>query len=687
MAVSRKEMLETLTELFGFRQFRPSQEEIVRAILDGRDVFAVMPTGGGKSLCYQLPARLLGGLCVVISPLIALMKDQVDAANANGLRAASLNSASSAPEKKRVYTALRYHELDLLYISPERFNTEGFTDYLKSLNVTYFAVDEAHCISEWGHDFRTDYLSLSRMVDEFPNVPVAAFTATATPGVSDDIVTKLKLRDPYLVRVSFNRPNLYYRVEPKQQVEEQILEYVRKHPEAPGIIYRTSRKKVEETAELLREQGVTVKAYHAGMSDADRQTTQEAFRQDECLVIVATIAFGMGIDKPNVRYVIHGDLPKNIEGYYQETGRAGRDGDPAECILFFGKQDPIILEHFIDEMIDPMAQNIARLQLRQMRSYARSDRCRRASLLQYFGETWAPSESEAPTRCCDICDGNIVREDATIPAQKILSAIWRTGERFGGTHIIDIVVGNLSERVKRFGHEKLPTFGVGADRSKAFWRVVIDALVAQDFLQEIPIPDLPKFCTLKMSPQAWTILRGQVSFQMPHREEKRRTRKRRDLATQMGAATANAQRPTGAATFTHKKMWEGDKKTLVPSGETLGETLVLDEEYRERKSPAETRCEGDRCDQKGKQNSDQETPYSAELFAKLRELRRNIAKEKKIPPYCVFPDKTLREMCTVYPRTMDEFIQIYGVSRRKYESYGETFMTIIQQYCGEMGME
>ena len=495
-----------LADIFGFHAFRPHQEEIVRAILGGQDVFAVMPTGGGKSLCYQLPARLLDGVCVVVSPLISLMKDQVDAARTNGLRAGTLNSSISVPERNEIGAALRRGEMDLLYISPERFNSEHFIERLKTLKISFFAIDEAHCISEWGHDFRPDYLALSRIVEEFPGVPLAAFTATATQRVADDIVNRLKLRKPLMVRASFNRPNLFYRVEMKQRIDDQLRRFVENRKGESGIIYRTSRKKVDTTAALLKASGFSARPYHAGMSDTDRHSAQEAFSRDECSIIVATIAFGMGIDKSNVRYVVHADLPKNIEGYYQETGRAGRDGEPASCVLFYGRQDSVVLSKFADEIEDPTAKEIAKTQLRQMIRFAEQEECRRAALLKYFGETYPKAACEG----CDYCADEIEREDATIPAQKILSAIYRTNERFGAIHVCDIVCGANTEKIRDFKHDQLPTFGVGKDRQKSYWRAVVDALLSQKILT-VEDPAVP---ILKLTDEARLILKSKRTFFM-----------------------------------------------------------------------------------------------------------------------------------------------------------------------------
>ena len=495
-----------LSEIFGFRSFRPHQEEIVRAILDGRDAFAVMPTGGGKSLCYQLPAHLKKGLCVVVSPLISLMKDQVDAANANGLRAGTLNSMTTPSERNAVGAAIQSGQLDLLYVSPERFNTDLFIERLKTIDIAFFAIDEAHCISEWGHDFRPDYLALSRIVPEFPNIPIAAFTATATPQVADDIVRRLALRSPHLTRASFNRANLFYAVQPKIDADRQIFEFLQDRKGESGIIYRTTRKNVEATAEYLCAKGLTARTYHAGMEDRERIEVQEAFRRDECPIIVATIAFGMGIDKSNVRFVVHGDLPKNLEGYYQETGRSGRDGEPARCLLLFGRQDISTLTFFVNQIEDSKAQEVAKTQLQKMIRFAEHDGCRRAGLLAYFGETFP----DANCNGCDICCGDVERTDATIEAQKALSAMHRTDGRFGAGHIVDILVGANTEKIRERGHDQLPTYGVGKEHDKRYWRSLIDALLAQG-LASVDDPQFPTPCVTE---KGWQVLRKESIFQM-----------------------------------------------------------------------------------------------------------------------------------------------------------------------------
>ncbi len=506
----RERTKEALHRIFGFNSFRPNQEAIVSALLENRDVFAVMPTGGGKSLCYQLPAHLREGLCVVISPLISLMKDQVDAAKANGLDAEFLNSSLAPKERFRVFQALENHQLDLLYVSPERFAMPEFVATLKKAKVSFFAIDEAHCISEWGHDFRPDYLSLSSIVKHFPKSAVAAFTATATHKVSDDIVAKLGLRNPHLTRASFDRPNLFYQVVPKDNLNFQVLEFLREHTNESGIIYRTTRKSVESMAEFLREQGVQALAYHAGLTPKQRKENQDRFNRDEVEVIVATIAFGMGIDKSNIRFVLHGDLPKNMEGYYQETGRAGRDGEPAHCRLFFGRGDMVRIRYFIEQMEEGLERKIAEEQLFRMVRFAEANACRRKSILGYFGETY-PKEN---CKSCDVCMGDVERVDATVPAQKIMSAILRSGQKFGAVHIADIVVGADTQKIRQLGHDQLKTYGVGRDQDKKYWRQMIDALLAQ----ECVIQNQEHYSALELTDKGKRVLLGKKQFEILHQK-------------------------------------------------------------------------------------------------------------------------------------------------------------------------
>ena len=506
MPQSEADVSAALRKVFGFREFRPNQEQIVRAILEKRDVFAVMPTGGGKSLCYQLPAVLMAGTCMVISPLISLMKDQVDGARANGIRAAFLNSSLLPDERDKVTQELLANSLDLIYVAPERFVLDHFRQMLGRVKISMAVIDEAHCISEWGHDFRPDYLSLSDLVTLFPDLPVAAFTATATHLVQQDILDKLALRTPLVVRASFDRPNLFYDVRFKEHADVQLVSLIKKNAGKAGIIYRTSRKSVDETAAMLKARGFRALPYHAGLSDDDRQRHQEAFIRDEVEVIVATIAFGMGIDKSNVRFVIHADLPKSIENYYQETGRAGRDGETAQCTLLFAQGDISKLRFFIDGMTDDTERKRALAALSKVISFASTSVCRRRSLLDYFGEHY-PLEN---CSSCDICLGTREAVDCTRDAQMLLSAIVRTEERFGAMHIVDIVLGSRNRKIRDFGHDRLKTYGVGKGRSKQYWRQLVDELLAQKAIAKSE----GLYPTLFLLPKGVQILKQEESIAM-----------------------------------------------------------------------------------------------------------------------------------------------------------------------------
>lgn len=490
-----------LGDVFGYSAFRPYQEEIVRAVMDRRDAFVVMPTGGGKSLCYQLPAHLMPGVCLVISPLISLMKDQVDAAKVTGLRADFLNSSQTTRERQEVTARMARGQVDLLYVSPERFALPEFKVALEAASLSFVAIDEAHCISEWGHDFRPDYLGLAEIVRAFPSVPIAAFTATATLKVQQDIIEKLGLRRPHRVRASFNRPNLYYSVVHKTDAESQILRFVRGQKGEQGIVYRTTRKDVESTAAMLVRNGIKALPYHAGMEDDARSRNQEAFNRDEVDVVVATIAFGMGIDKSNVRFVLHGDLPKNIEGYYQETGRAGRDGVPAKCQLLFGRGDISRIRYFIDRMTNDEARAHALQCMNDMVRYASAQGCRRKQLLAYFGETYA----EADCGMCDACAGTVEKIDATRDAQIVLSAIARTGGRFGVRHVVDVVTGANTEKVRTLKHDQLKTYGVGRDKGKPYWRSVVEHLLAQGYADQ----SADRYPVIRVADRARAVLRGE----------------------------------------------------------------------------------------------------------------------------------------------------------------------------------
>ncbi|MEN8264633.1 MAG: DNA helicase RecQ [Nitrospirota bacterium] len=594
-------MLDTLKKVFGFEAFRPNQESIIKNILEKKDVFAVMPTGGGKSLCYQLPAKMSKGTTVVISPLISLMKDQVDAALENGISAAFINSSLSNGEASAVYRDLKNHSLELLYIAPERFAMSGFLETLRGVPISLFAVDEAHCISEWGHDFRPDYLSLSEITKTFPKVPVAAFTATATRKVQEDIINKLGLRSAFTVRASFNRPNLFYKVKAKRGLKAQLLEFLSKHKDEPGIIYRTTRDSVTALADELTHKGIKALPYHAGLPQEERKRNQEAFNKDEVSVIVATIAFGMGIDKSNVRFVIHADLPKNIEGYYQETGRAGRDGEPAECILFFGREDIPRIRYFIDQIPDDKEKAVAMDKLHRTVRYASHNVCRRRQLLEYFGEEYGDESCDT----CDICTGNVEKVDVTVDAQILMSAVSRTGQRFGIRHVIDIVTGADTKRIRELKHNEIKTYGAGSHKDKRHWGFIVDELLAQEAMFQ----DGDRYPVLKLSEKGKGIL-------------------------------------FGTDTISGLKREEPEKKQKIGKGSEFD-------------------------------------PYDEPLFVKLRAVRKKLADEQKVPPYIIFSDRTLHDMCRHFPADLEHMAGISGVGDTKLERYGDEFVKVIKEYLDE----
>jgi len=500
----KEQLLNTLKQSFGFSAFRPLQEEIILDALAGRDVFALLPTGGGKSLCFQLPALMNPGLTVVVSPLISLMKDQVDALQASGIPATFLNSSLGKGEGRNRLRGLHQGEFRLLYAAPERLMLSGMLDDLQSWNVGLIAIDEAHCISEWGHDFRPEYRQLATLRDRFPDVPVMALTATATERVRDDIVRQLRLKDASVYVASFNRPNLTYRVAPKSKPYDQLLRFVRKRRNESGIVYCFSRKGAESVAQRLTDDGIRALTYHAGLTAKQRTEHQELFLRDEVRVIAATVAFGMGINKPNVRYVVHYDLPKNIEGYYQETGRAGRDGLPSECLLFFSAADAIKQMAFIKEKPTVKEQRIAREQLDQMVHYADSHACRRATLLSYFGEKWPGDGCDG----CDNCQAPQDMFDATVLTQKLLSCVVRIRQKtgpnygFGLNHIIEVLTGADTERVRKWRHNEVSTYGIGQDVPRAQWQAIARQLMRLGHLRQT-VDEFPK---IEITPEGMAAL-------------------------------------------------------------------------------------------------------------------------------------------------------------------------------------
>ncbi|PZC47883.1 MAG: ATP-dependent DNA helicase RecQ [Chloroflexi bacterium] len=471
-------LLTLLKTHFGYDQFRPLQEDAITSALAGQDTFLLMPTGAGKSLCYQLPALKLNGLTLVVSPLIALMKDQVDGLKANGLPAELINSSLTASQINKVQADALSGNIRILYLAPERLASPGFRTFLRGLNVSLIAVDEAHCISEWGHDFRPDYRNLKYLRQEFPSVPVMALTATATERVRQDIFDQLELRGARTLVASFNRPNLTYQVRPKRGAMRSLEALLGQHRGESVIVYCMARKDTESIASSLTARGLKALPYHAGMDPASRRVTQERFTRDEVPIIVATIAFGMGIDKPDVRLVVHYDLPRSVEGYYQETGRAGRDGLPSDCVLFYSYGDKFKQEFFVRQVEDAAERDQAQKKLNQIVQFGELHTCRRAYLLGYFGEVWEAENCGA----CDNCLAPAEEYDATEVVQKVLSAVVRTGQRFGAGHIVDVLRGSRSQRVRQLGHDELSVHGIARDVPDDELRLVIELLVAKGLL-------------------------------------------------------------------------------------------------------------------------------------------------------------------------------------------------------------
>ncbi len=506
---------QTLKQYFGHDEFLPGQREIVEHMLSGHDALILMPTGGGKSLTYQLPALLLPGVTVVISPLIALMQDQVDRLKANGIAATYINSSLDTVERSQRERALLNGEIKLVYVAPERLMGGNFLYLLENVQhnvgLSLMAVDEAHCVSEWGHDFRPEYRQLGRLRDHFPNVPMQALTATATERVREDILAQLRLRNPHIHISSFNRPTLSYEVRQKHKGSyAEIVQLLRDMPDAPVIIYCQTRKNVDELSEGLKREDIRALPYHAGLSNEQRSENQSRFIRDDVSVLVATIAFGMGIGKPDVRAVIHYDLPRSLEGYYQESGRAGRDGQPAQCILFFNYGDRVKVDYIIDLKTSEQEQEIARQQLNQVVAYCDSRDCRRRILLAYFGEVW----QEENCGNCDNClraTTPVEMEDRTIDAQKFLSCVGRTEQRFGMGYIIDVLRGANTKKIRDFHHDQLSTYGIGREYSVDEWQRLGRALIQQG-LVSMTTDNYP---ILRLNPLSREILRKQRSFEMP----------------------------------------------------------------------------------------------------------------------------------------------------------------------------
>ena len=589
--------LDILQQTFGYPSFRGPQETIIQTVIDGDDALVLMPTGGGKSLCYQIPALARHGCGIVISPLIALMQDQVNAMRELGVRASFLNSTLDAATAADVEHALIQGELDLLYIAPERLTQSRTLALLKQCQIALFAIDEAHCVSQWGHDFRADYLQLSLLHEQFPAVPRIALTATADEQTRLEIAARLQLEDAAHFVVGFDRPNIRYRIGLKHNARQQLLAFLKaEHPQDAGIVYCLSRKKTEETASWLATQGFTALPYHAGLPAEERAAHQARFLREEAIVMVATIAFGMGIDKPDVRFVAHLDLPKTIEAYYQETGRAGRDGAPANAWMIYGLQDVIKLRQMMQgSQGSEQHKRIEQHRLNAMLGLCEITSCRRQALLDYFGETYPE-----PCGNCDGCLEPAQTWDATEACRMALSAVARTGERFGVNHLIDVLKGKETDKIWQFDHHHLPTFGVGDALDNNQWRSVFRQLVGRGYLSV----DLQGYGALKLQEKCRPLLRGE-----------------RDIALRLDQKQKVAKRQT---------------KTPLPDDINVG------------------------------------------LWEALRECRRELAEQQGVPPYVIFHDSTLVEMCSVVPKTLDDFSKLSGVGERKLMKYGEAFLAAIR---------
>ena len=597
-----------LKEYFGFDNFKGNQEQIIKNVLAGNNTFVLMPTGGGKSLCYQLPALILDGTAIVISPLIALMKNQVDAMrsfSASEGVAHFMNASLSKSDILKVKEDVLSGKTKLLYVAPESLTKESNIEFLRKVRISFFAVDEAHCISEWGHDFRTEYRKIRPIVEQIGKAPIIALTATATPKVQHDIQKNLDMLDAQVFKSSFNRSNLYYEVRPKVDPTKDIIKFIKNNEGKSGIIYCLSRKKVEELTEVLCVNGIKAAAYHAGMDASTRSANQDKFLMEEVNVIVATIAFGMGIDKPDVRFVIHYDIPKSLEGYYQETGRAGRDGGEGYCLTFYSYKDIQKLEKFMQGK--PIAeQEIGKQLLMETVSYAETSLCRRKVLLHYFGENY----DEENCGACDNClfpkkefEGKEYLIDA-------LNVILEVKEKFKVDHMVNILLGETDSMIKSYHHDELESFGVGSEKNAQFWNMVFRRALIANYIEK----DIEQYGVIKLTEKGHEFLKEPKDFM-----------------------------------------------------------LMEDHNFEESE---------EKLQEKGGVSALDNT-----LFAILKDLRKKIAKKNNLPPYVIFQDPSLEDMCTNYPITLEELANIQGVGSGKAQKYGQEFVEVIKQYVEDNEIE
>lgn len=606
-----------LKSVFGYDSFRPLQEEIISNVLAKRDTLAVMPTGGGKSLCYEVPALLFPGLTVVVSPLIALMQDQVSQLEAAGVEAVLLNSALGRDEYYANFTRVRSGSVKLLYVAPESLVTARVQELLASVRVDCVTIDEAHCISEWGHDFRPEYRKISEIRELFPHSVCLALTATATAQVRRDIKKNLKMENPAEFVASFNRANIFLDVMRKQKPIHQILDFLASRKNESGIIYCFSRNLVDSVSAELASRGFSVLPYHAGLSDETRAENQERFLRDEVHIMVATVAFGMGINKPNVRFVIHHDLPKSLEQYYQEIGRAGRDGEPAHALLLYSYGDTKKIQFFLEDKSAGETRK-AEEHLKAMTSYAENRTCRRAALLGWFGEEYNPGIEDTGAiehRCCDICErGPVPETDVTVPAQKLLSCVIRTGERYGTAYVVDILLGSRQKRIIDNGHNKISTWGIGKDIAKDDWFELVRVLVESGYLVKEA-----EYGVLSLTPLAREVLQARDTIMLP-----------------FGTAPSGMLKPENAR-----------------------ETGTL-------KFPKKGGSKIDGADVDGMR-----------ILSRLKNLRRGLAEAASVPPYVIFSDRTLEDIAVKKPASRGDLLDIYGIGDVKAERYGEFILKTV----------
>jgi ATP-dependent DNA helicase RecQ len=605
------DLISALRKYFGFEVFKGPQEGIIRNVLNGRNSFVIMPTGGGKSMCYQLPSLIMDGTAIIVSPLIALMKNQVDAirnVSENDSVAHFLNSSLTKTEITQVRKDIQDGKTKMLYVAPESLTKQENIDFLTSVDISFFAIDEAHCISEWGHDFRPEYRRLREIFEKISDVPVIALTATATPKVQYDIQKNLNMLDADVFKSSFNRDNLYYEIRPKREVEKQIIKYIRNHQGESGIIYCLSRKKVEEISELLQINGINALPYHAGLDATTRGKHQDMFLMEEADVIVATIAFGMGIDKPDVRYVIHHDIPKSLESYYQETGRAGRDGGIGECVAFYSYKDIEKLEKFLQGK--PITeQEIGRQLLNEIVSYAETSVCRRKFILHYFGEVF---EEKKCNEQCDNCRNPRERTEGQEYISMLLNAVKLLDETQKAKHYCAFLSGHVTSDIKAYKHDKLPTFGVGQEKDEHFWNAVIRQATVGGLLYK----DVETFGTLKLTENGKKFIKKPESFMLIKQHDFSNT---------------------------------DDDDSIV---------------------------------QNGKGGAFDETLYNL-----LVDLRKSLSKQNNIPPFVIFQEPSLKDMCFQYPITIEELTNIQGVGTGKAQRYGEPFVALIANYVEDNDIE